>query len=172
MACITVFPILFFTYVHYLFRGQRDAKRIVIFATAPSWKEGLWQWFIAFTAFLGVLIFMLALLLLFLGIIFLVSALMNQSVGEDPGGAFTVGFFRGLERSLENALPERLIALPAILWLLIASEMMAWKRRTAQPQKLKTTQKAEFNPTSQPITIDDELDRLKTQIEADKKNNP
>jgi len=104
----------------------------------PSWKEGLWQWFIAFTAFFGVLFFMAAIALLVfglaLGLGFLVSSLINQFHGEDYAKEFIHGFFRRF--SMEELL-EHLSPLLGIFWLLIASEMMAWKRRIAHPQTKK-----------------------------------
>ena len=150
LVCITVFPILFFTYVHYLFWGQREAKRIVVFATAPSWKEGLWQWFIAFTA--SVIVFTLMFTILF----------VSFSAAYDFGDRL---FARTLLRALMHS--SRLNTFLFLLWIFIASEMMAWKRRIAQRQKTKLTA-----TTAPLITIDDELERLKAQMEADKKKNP
>jgi hypothetical protein len=129
-----IFPITLSTYLHYVFWGKRNSKFPVWIATVPSWKEGLWQWFIAFTAFFGVLFFIAAIAFLVFGLGFLVSSLISQFYGEDNAKSFIDGFFSRF--SMEELL-ERLSPFFGIFWLLIASEMMAWKRRIAHPQTKK-----------------------------------
>jgi hypothetical protein len=155
---LTVFPILFFTYVHYLFWGQRGVKRIVIFATAPSWNEGLWQWFIAFTA--SAIVMTLMFLLLY---------------------SATSGAFESGDRDLASYIMRSLISNPRltaffnVLWFMIAAVMMAWKRQI-QRQKTQTTAKVNSStnsPTnSSTTTIDEELSRLKNKMADEQQNRP
>jgi hypothetical protein len=141
-----IFPITLPTYLHYIFWGKRNSKFPVWIATVPSWKEGLWQWFIAFTAFFGVLFFIGIIVLFILGLVFglgfLASSLINQFHGEDYAKEFIHGFFNGFFRSLSmEEFLQRLSPFFGILWLLIASEMMAWKRKIANPNTKKTANK-------------------------------
>lgn len=173
---LIVFPICFFTYIHYLRWGQRNPNRPAWLATYPSWNEGVWQWFIIFMAFLGILIFMAAIALLNLGLVFLLSSLIRTFLGEDASGEFLKGFARGFRESTNGQLPERLAPFITILWLFIMALMFRWKRswerKINSKMKLKATEQPTAQPTVQPATIDDDLAKLKAQIAEEKKNNP
>jgi hypothetical protein len=77
---------------------------------------------------------MAAISLLAFGLGFGVYSLMNQLAGEDNAKAFLHGFFKGFRESTDSEWVERLSPFLGILWLLIASQMMGWKRRMDQPK--------------------------------------
>ncbi len=162
-VAIVVIPIIFFTYVHYLFWGiweKRNSKFPVWLATMPSWDEGTWQWSIAFTANAGIAVLM---------------------------GIIIFFFYSNLPPDLSNyeaksqleSLGEKIIPFLIILWLFIATSMLKGKRKWAERKMKKKIQIQTLKPSApsevklpRPSTVDDEIDRLKIQIEDDKKKNP
>jgi hypothetical protein len=155
-VALIVFPICFFTYIHYLLRGERNPNRPAWLATYDSWNEGVWRWFIASTATIIVLTIMVV---------------STWSLLETMGGLDDPDIGRAVLRSLEKNqfLNNALVA----LWIAIMAWMFRWKRlwdkKIASKRKMKATVPPTAPPNSRPMTIDDELDRLRVQMEEDKK---
>jgi hypothetical protein len=168
-VAIVVIPIIFFTYVHYLFWGiwkKQNSNFPIWLATMPSWDEGTWQWSIAFTAN--------AVMAVLMGIIIF---FFDSNLPPD------LSDYEVKYRLKE--LGEKIIPFFTIIWLVIATSMLKGKRKWAERKMKKKAQNQTPQQSAQaelitkiqsevkpprPSTIDDELGRLKSQIEEEKKN--
>ena len=147
-----ILPIACSTYMHYIFWGKHDSKLPAWLASWPSWHEGLWEWFIASTATVIVV-----LLLFICTMVILLPIYGAGGENVDPDRV----------QAMMEPVGNVLMPIAFGLWLLIAAKMQRWKRLWAKKAKAKAEITAKQKQSLKDIvtlTPDEELELLKQQL--------
>jgi hypothetical protein len=159
-----ILPITCSTYMHYIFWGKHDSKLPAWLASWPSWHEGLWEWFIASTA---TVIVVLLLFICTMVILFPIYGVRGGNVDPDR------------VQAIMEPVGNVLMPIALGLWLLIAAKMQRWKRLWAKKAKAKAEAKTEAKAKANAeitakqkqalkhivtLTTEEEMELLKQQL--------
>jgi hypothetical protein len=135
-------PVTIFAYIHHFLWGKADTNKPKWIASNASMHEAMWQWFIAVTA----------------SIVVIVMVIIFMSI---------TGRFNNFYGS--SQLEDKVNAYFSLVWFVIATLMFRWKRLWGKKTAAKKT-KQEAKTVQQSVkqhltlTVDDELELLKQQI--------
>jgi hypothetical protein len=147
------------TSVEHIFWGKHDSKLPAWLASWPSWHEGLWEWFIASTA---TVIVVLLLFICTMVILFPIYGVRGGNVDPDR------------VQAIMEPVGNVLMPIALGLWLLIAAKMQRWKRLWAKKTEAKAKANAEITAKQKQalkhiVTLTPEEERELLQQQLNKK---